>query len=106
MAALTWPIDVAQELKELEDEPNVVTDYASLIRAHVEYKAMLLREPACLRCFMLLVLPSVAKTGRYVQISITTDSVQGSHGKGRTHHFIGSTHHPEPGLHQGCCCIS
>jgi replication fork protection complex subunit Tof1/Swi1 len=38
MAALTWPIDVAQELKELADEPDVVTDYASLVRAHVEYK--------------------------------------------------------------------
>lgn len=38
MAALTWPIDVAQELKEMEDEPDAVTDYASLLRAQREYK--------------------------------------------------------------------
>jgi replication fork protection complex subunit Tof1/Swi1 len=38
IAALTWPIDVAQELKEMEDEPNVVTDYATLLRAQIEYK--------------------------------------------------------------------
>lgn len=29
---------MAQELKELEDEPGVVTDYASLLRAQLEYK--------------------------------------------------------------------
>ncbi len=38
IAALTWPIDVVQELKEMEDEPGVVTDYASLLRAQREYK--------------------------------------------------------------------
>jgi replication fork protection complex subunit Tof1/Swi1 len=38
IAALTWPIDVQQELKEMQDEPNVVTDYASLLRAQIEYK--------------------------------------------------------------------
>jgi replication fork protection complex subunit Tof1/Swi1 len=38
IAALTWPIDVAQELKEMADGPAVVTDYASLLRAHQEYK--------------------------------------------------------------------
>lgn len=39
LAALTWPIDVAQELKELaEDHEQVTTDYASLLRAQVEYK--------------------------------------------------------------------
>jgi hypothetical protein len=38
IAALTWPIDVAQELKEMADGPAVVTDYASLLRAQQEYK--------------------------------------------------------------------
>ena len=38
LAALTWPIDVSAELKELEDEPEVVTDYASLLKSQVEYK--------------------------------------------------------------------
>jgi len=27
-----------QELKEMEDEPDIVTDYVSLLRAQVEYK--------------------------------------------------------------------
>lgn len=43
IAALTWPIDVAQELKEMADGPAVVTDYASLQRAQQEYKASLRR---------------------------------------------------------------
>ena len=38
IAALTWPIDVQQELKEMEDEPDLVTDYQSLLRAQMEYK--------------------------------------------------------------------
>jgi replication fork protection complex subunit Tof1/Swi1 len=38
IAALTWPIDVAQELKEMEDERDVVSDYATLLRAQVRYK--------------------------------------------------------------------
>jgi hypothetical protein len=38
IAALTWPIDVAQELKEMQDEPDIITDYASLLRAQLEYK--------------------------------------------------------------------
>lgn len=41
IAALTWPIDVAQELKEMQDGPAVVTDYASLLRAQQEYKVRL-----------------------------------------------------------------
>lgn len=27
-----------QELKEMDDEPDVVTDYVSLLRSQVEYK--------------------------------------------------------------------
>lgn len=38
IAALTWPIDVMKELKEMDDEPDLVTDYASLLRAQREYK--------------------------------------------------------------------
>lgn len=61
IAALTWPIDVASELKEMEDEPNVVTDYASLLRAQLEYKAMILQTSGPLRCLLALMLPSLAK---------------------------------------------
>jgi replication fork protection complex subunit Tof1/Swi1 len=38
IAALTWPIDVQAELKEMADEPDAVTDYATLLRSQVEYK--------------------------------------------------------------------
>ena len=38
IAALTWPIDVQQELRETDDEPDLVTDYVSLLAAQVEYK--------------------------------------------------------------------
>ncbi|WVR08981.1 hypothetical protein IAU60_006041 [Kwoniella sp. DSM 27419] len=61
MAALTWPIDVASELKEMEDEGDVVTDYATLLRAQVEYKALFLHSGAPLRCLLALMLPSLAK---------------------------------------------
>ena len=75
IAALTWPIDVMQELKEMEDEPDVITDYVSLLRAQVEYKvsraavdrtfahpqAMLLQTNGPLRCVLALMLPSLAK---------------------------------------------
>lgn len=61
LAALTWPIDVAQELKELsEDDADVVTDYASLLRAQVEYKLLLLRSNTLLRV-MQLVIPCLAR---------------------------------------------
>jgi replication fork protection complex subunit Tof1/Swi1 len=61
LAALTWPIDVAQELKELaEDDADVVTDYASLLRAQVEYKALLLQSNTLLRIMQLL-LPCLAR---------------------------------------------
>nr|XP_018259274.1 topoisomerase 1-associated factor 1 [Kwoniella dejecticola CBS 10117]OBR81432.1 topoisomerase 1-associated factor 1 [Kwoniella dejecticola CBS 10117] len=61
IAALTWPIDVASELTEMEDEPDVVTDYASLLRAQLEYKALLLQSSQPLRCLLALMLPSLAK---------------------------------------------
>ncbi len=61
IAALTWPIDVAQELKEMEDEPGVVTDYASLLRNQIEYKALILKTNGPLRCLLALMLPSLAK---------------------------------------------
>ncbi|WVQ81137.1 hypothetical protein IAT38_003259 [Cryptococcus sp. DSM 104549] len=61
IAALTWPIDVAQELKEMEDEPNVISDYASLLRAQVHYKALFLQTPKPLRCLLALMVPCLAK---------------------------------------------
>ncbi|RSH83343.1 Topoisomerase 1-associated factor 1 [Apiotrichum porosum] len=57
IAALTWPIDVAKELQEMnEEEVDVVTDYASLLRAQVQYKT--------LRQLLILILPCFAKQRR------------------------------------------
>ncbi|WVO15560.1 hypothetical protein L204_103220 [Cryptococcus depauperatus] len=61
IAALTWPIDVAQELKEMEDEGSVVTDYASLLRAQMEYKALFLKSVKPLECLLYLMVPCLAK---------------------------------------------
>ncbi|KAE8543703.1 topoisomerase 1-associated factor 1 [Cryptococcus gattii VGV] len=61
IAALTWPIDVAQELKEIEDEGPVVTDYASLLRAQLEYKALFLKTTKPLKSILSLMVPSLAK---------------------------------------------
>ncbi|BEI92678.1 uncharacterized protein CcaverHIS019_0503060 [Cutaneotrichosporon cavernicola] len=63
IAALTWPIDVAAELKELQDEGPVVTDYASLLRAQVEYKSQILQSDT-LRCVLSLMLPCFGRERR------------------------------------------
>lgn len=66
IASLTWPIDVAAELKELEDEPETNTDYSSILKAQVEYKAAILRSGLFLEKLMGLVLPYLAKSFEYV----------------------------------------
>lgn len=58
---MTWPIDVAAELKELEDEPPLTTDYSSLLQAQLEYKGTILRSGVLLDRLMGLVLPTLAK---------------------------------------------
>lgn len=69
IAALTWPIDVAQELKEIEDEGPVVTDYASLLRAQLEYKALFLKTTKPLKSILSLMVPCLAKPRKYVQVA-------------------------------------
>jgi hypothetical protein len=64
---MTWPIDVAAELKEMEDEPPTVTDYGSLLAAQLDYKATILRSGVLLQKMMALVLPSLAKASKYVK---------------------------------------
>lgn len=63
---MTWPIDVAAELKEMEDEPPTTSDYSSLLSAQLEYKATILRSGIMLERMMALVLPSLAKPSQYV----------------------------------------
>ncbi|KAL7415832.1 timeless protein-domain-containing protein [Mrakia frigida] len=60
LAAMTWPIDVAAELKEMEDEPEGTTDYSSLLQAQLEYKAAVLRSGVLLDKLMDMIIPSLA----------------------------------------------
>ncbi|KAI0033017.1 timeless protein-domain-containing protein, partial [Vararia minispora EC-137] len=43
VTAMTWPIDLAVELKELDDEADRGADYTKLLQSHLYYKAALLR---------------------------------------------------------------
>lgn len=63
MTAMTWPIDMAEELKELDDELDKGTDYTQLLRSHLEYKAALLR-PGVIQALFGLVIPPLAKAPR------------------------------------------
>ncbi|KAI0357683.1 timeless-domain-containing protein [Trametes cingulata] len=72
MTAMTWPIDLAEELKELDDELDRGTDYTQLLLAHLHYKAALLR-PGVLQALLAITLPCLARdakerTERDVQI--------------------------------------
>ncbi|TFK28235.1 timeless-domain-containing protein [Coprinopsis marcescibilis] len=65
MTAMTWPIDVAEELKEMYEEQDEAAaqapDYTQLLHAHLQYKATLAK-PEVVRTLFALVLPPLAKT--------------------------------------------
>ena len=42
MTTITWPINMAEELKELDKEFDKGTDYTQLMLSHLNYKAALL----------------------------------------------------------------
>ncbi|KAF8624656.1 hypothetical protein AX17_006987 [Amanita inopinata Kibby_2008] len=63
MTAMTWPIDMAEELKELDDELDRGTDYTQLLRSHLEYKSALLK-PGVMQALFGVVLPPLAKAAR------------------------------------------
>ncbi|KAI0657606.1 timeless-domain-containing protein [Cubamyces menziesii] len=60
MTAMTWPIDLAEELKELDDELDQGTDYTQLLFAHLNYKAALLR-PGVFQALLGITLPCLAR---------------------------------------------
>lgn len=60
---MTWPIDVAEELKELDEELDAKTDYTTLLQAQLAYKAALL-QPGALKALLDIMKPSLAKTKR------------------------------------------
>jgi replication fork protection complex subunit Tof1/Swi1 len=72
ITAMTWPIDLAEELKELDEEFDRGSDYTQLVQSHLHYKAALLR-PDVLQALFSIALPCLARgtktrTERDVQI--------------------------------------
>ncbi|THH04072.1 hypothetical protein EW145_g5791 [Phellinidium pouzarii] len=60
ITAMTWPIDLAEELKELDEEFDKGTDYTQLLQSHLQYKAALLR-PGIIQALFGILLPCIAK---------------------------------------------
>jgi replication fork protection complex subunit Tof1/Swi1 len=62
MTGMTWPIDVAAELKELdEEEDSAAVDYTLLINAQLNYKRSLIANKDCLSAIFDLLVPCMAK---------------------------------------------
>ena len=72
--AMTWPIDIAAELKELDDtdDADLKIDFTQLLHSHLVYKAALLRPGVLQSLFSLLLpplsLPPKERTPRDAQI--------------------------------------
>lgn len=63
MTAMTWPVDIAEELKELaeaEEDEVEKEDYTRLLQSHLHYKAALLR-PGVMEALIGTALPCLAK---------------------------------------------
>ncbi|KAF8909752.1 timeless protein-domain-containing protein [Gymnopilus junonius] len=63
MTAMTWPIDLAEELKELDEELDKGTDYTQLLQSHLHYKAALLK-PGIIQALFGVILPPLAKNAK------------------------------------------
>lgn len=63
MTAMTWPIDVAEELKELDEVMDKGADYTQLIQSHLRYKAAIARQDV-LQALLGVVLPCLAKSAK------------------------------------------
>ncbi|KAG1737798.1 timeless protein-domain-containing protein [Suillus lakei] len=60
MTAMTWPIDMAEELQELDEELDKGTDYTQLMFSHLNYKAALLT-PGVMQALFGIVIPPISK---------------------------------------------
>lgn len=60
ITAMSWPIDLSEELKELDEELDKGTDYTRLLRSHLHYKAALLK-PGVIEALLGIMLPCIAK---------------------------------------------
>ncbi|THH17984.1 hypothetical protein EW146_g2907, partial [Bondarzewia mesenterica] len=63
ITAMTWPIDLAEELKELDEELDRGTDYTQLLQSHLHYKAALLK-PDIMQALFNIMLPCLSKDKR------------------------------------------
>ncbi|CAE6484806.1 unnamed protein product [Rhizoctonia solani] len=63
IGAMTWPIDIAAELKELDEQLDEKTDYATLLLAQLHYKEALSR-PEALKALQNVMMPCIAKDKR------------------------------------------
>lgn len=63
MTAMTWPIDLAEELKELDEELDKGTDYTQLLESHLHYKAALL-QPGIIQSLFGIMLAPLAKPAK------------------------------------------
>ncbi|KAH8102126.1 timeless protein-domain-containing protein [Cristinia sonorae] len=63
MTAMTWPIDLAEELQELDEVEDKGTDYTELLGSHLAYKAALLK-PEVMRTLLGIMLSCLAKTSK------------------------------------------
>lgn len=63
MTAMTWPIDMSEELKELDEEFDKRADYTQLIESHLHYKAAILK-PGVVQALFAIMLPPLAKPPR------------------------------------------
>ncbi|KAG1740539.1 timeless protein-domain-containing protein [Suillus paluster] len=63
MTAMTWPIDMAAELQELDEELDKGTDYTQLMFSHLNYKAALLT-PGVMQALFGVLLPPISKSAK------------------------------------------
>ncbi|KAJ3565991.1 hypothetical protein NP233_g7283 [Leucocoprinus birnbaumii] len=60
MTAMTWPIDLAEELKELDDEEDKNADFTHLLESHLYYKASLVNKDI-MKALFAIVIPPLSK---------------------------------------------
>lgn len=63
VTAMTWPIDMAEELRELDEELDRGTDYTQLTLSHLNYKAALLK-PGVMQALFGIMLPPLTKPAK------------------------------------------
>lgn len=61
ITSMTWPIDIAAELMELDEIIDAKADFTVLLNSHLSYKATLL-QPGVLQAIFGIILPCLAKT--------------------------------------------